>query len=183
MNPLEKIDKMGLPITWKLIEIGLQGSRKIPKVLICSDVIDYLDYSLVHICPQIDKIIKLLCYREDQIKVNELIREHAEQETTNWSLQQRKWRVYLLQSCLEFLPDDCLQGLMELMEFWISMGNPKDSPLDLPTGTGILESQCYFTPSIYQMQLNKNRIWLDQEITAIQKAERLNYDIFNRKIK
>lgn len=32
------------------------------------------------------------------------------------------------------------------------------------------------------MQLNKNRIWLDQEITAIQKAERFNYDIFNRRM-
>ena len=182
MNPLKKIEEMGLSVTWRLLEIGLCGSQKIPPVLMYSDIVAYLDCSLIHDCQQADRIITLLCFREETLKIKELIKEYAKQESSNLSLQQRKWRAYLLQSCLDSLSDDCLQGLMELMEFWISMDRPKESPFDFPKSTGTLIKQSYFTPSVYQIQRMKNYLWLNQEISAIQNEEGFKFDIFNHRI-
>ena len=62
---------------------------------------------------------------------------------------------------------DCLRGLLELMEFWISMGKPDDCPMIFPDRADKESVQSYFTKEAYELQVMKNRGWLEEEISGI----------------
>ena len=173
MNKLEILQNMGFKITWKLIYIGLNGLHEIPILLTREEILDYVDGLLTDFNEQTDNIILLICERDNPIMLNKIIKKLAENEESNTMLQIRKWRAYLLKTLMDNISKDCLQGLLELMEFWMSMGKPKDCPHIFPNSQeNNLEE--YFTPFTYDFLVNKNHDWLNQEIQKIIESEKFD---------
>ena len=158
---------MGFKISWKLIVIGLYGKGEIPPLITRFDVVDYFDGLLNDIDEQTDNIIALICEKEDSKNFDRLLEELANKDDSSIAVQKRKWRVCLLKNILDNVKEDCLQGLLELMEFWVSMGEPKDCPQTFPNGDDKKSIQEFFTPESYEVYLNKNREWINQEIKCI----------------
>ena len=52
---------------------------------------------------------------------------------------------------------DCLQGLLALMEFWLSIGKVEDCPQSFPDRGNKESIQKYFTQSSYTSNLCRNR--------------------------
>ena len=171
MNKLIILENIGFKISWKLISIGLFGDVEIPISLTHDDVLDYLNGLLTDINEQTDNIIALICEKDNYTKFNILLQELASKDNSNTAIQKRKWRAYLLKTLLDNISKDCLQGLLELIEFWTSMGMPDDCPQTFPSSGKKKTIQDYFTQSSYKFNLDKNRVWLNEEISAIIKSE------------
>lgn len=170
MNNLYIINSMGFKISWKLISIGLYGNDEIPVSLTYDDVLKYLDSLLTDIDEQTDNIIALVCEKEDSTKFDKLLKDLANNDKSNIVIEKRKWRACLLKKLIDNINEDCLQGLLELMDFWVSMGKPDNCPQTFPS-TDNKSVQDYFTQASYEFNLNKNLEWLNEEIQIIVKLE------------
>lgn len=167
MNKLCVLKNLGFKISWNLIVIGLYGNGEIPPSITHLDVVDYLDGLVTDINEQTDNIIALICEKEDCTKFDRLLKELASKDDSNIAIQKRKWRAYLLKKLIDNINEDSLQGLLELMEFWISMGKPDNCPQTFPNSDNKKSIQEYFTQASYEFNLNKNRDWLNKEIQSI----------------
>lgn len=177
MNKLKELEKYGFKITWKLISIGLFGFKEIPQLLTYDDIFNYFDYFLANIGKAhvdgicVDDVILFVCEKEDLEAADKLLKKYSNCDKTDITVQIRKWRVYLLQKLIDTISQDCLQGLLELIEFWISIGRPQDCPFDFPNVKEGKIIDNYFTLNSYNDILNRNRTWIDQEIAKIIKLE------------
>lgn len=171
MNKLCVFKNLGLEISWNLIAIGLYGDGEISPSITRLDVVDYLEGLLGGIDETTDNIIALICEKEDPIKFDRLLKELANKDDSNIDIQKRKWRACLLKILMDNISEDSVQGLLELIEFWISMGNPDNCPLIFPNSDNKKSIQEYFTQASYEFNLNKNREWLNEEIRSIVKLE------------
>ena len=170
MNKLCALKKLGFKISWNLIAIGLYGNGEITPLITHLDVVDYLDGLLTDIDEETDNIIALICEKEDCTKFDKLLKELASEDDSNTVVQKRKWRAYLLKELMDNINEDGLQGLLELMEFWVSMGKSDNCPQPFPSSDN-KSVQDYFTQASYELILNKNREWLNEEIQSIVKLE------------
>lgn len=171
MNKLCVLKNLGFKISWKLIAIGLYGNGEIPPLITHLDVVDYLNGFLTDIDEQTDNIIALICEKEDCSKFDRLLKKFANEDDSNIAIQKRKWRVYLLKNLIDNINEDSMQALLELMEFWVSMGKPDSCPQTFPNSDNKKSIQEYFTQASYEINLNKNREWLNEEIQSIIKLE------------
>ena len=167
MNKLIALKVMGFKIPWKLISLGLFGDAEIPPGLTRGEVIAYLTASLTDVGGETDDIVRLICEENDSAKFDARLRRLADGDSADTALQKRKWRAYLLKNTLDNMSGDCLQGLLELMEFWMSMGKPNDCPMTFPDRADKESVQSYFTKETYELQVMKNREWLEEEISGI----------------
>lgn len=173
-NTLIEIEQMGFQVTWKFINIGLHGNAEIPVQISYNELFEYLDNLLERNIEEIDDIISIYCEREDSIEVDKLLKTLSEQELQDTFFESRKWRAYRLKKILDNVNQDCLQGLMEMMEFWLPMKNEKECPHVFPQNNGNeLSVQQYFTQTMYEFLIQRNRNWLEKEISAIIDRESL----------
>lgn len=168
MNKLHILESLGFKITWRLLQIGAKGSCEIPAVLSRDEIIEYLGDSLNNIDNQTDYVISLIC-EDNPIEFNTMLEKFAENDGCDISIQKRKWRAYLLKTLLDNLSRDPLQGLLDLMEFWLTMGKPDYCPHVFPTNDTIRKD--YFTDATYDLLVKRNRDWLDEEVAEIIRSE------------
>ena len=167
MNKLNMLTNMGFRISWKLVNIGLYGYDEIPVLLTHDEVLEYLDMLLTDITEQTDNIISLICEKDNITEFDKLLKKFASGDSSNIIIQKRKWRAYLLKKLIDNSSEDFLQGLLELMEFWILMGKPDDCPQTFPNSNDTVSIQDYFTQSTYELLMQKNYAWLNKEISDI----------------
>lgn len=172
MNKLNEFIKIGFQVTWKVMDIGLFGAQNIPTQLSRIELFEYLDQLLVSENEQTDNVIALICEQDDVIKADRLLHTLAENDGSNFLIQLRKWRAYLLNHLLINISKDCLQGLIELMDFWTLVGISDDCPHVFPEKNKSLSVQKYFTDSTYNKLIDINRNWLKGEIAKIIEFEK-----------
>lgn len=171
MNKLFVLKNMGFKISWKLIAVGLFGCDEIEPIVTHFDVIDYLDCLLTTVNEQSNDAVELFCEKDDIIKFDVVLKKFASKDTADVVIQKRKWRACLLESLLKNLSQDCLQGQLELMEFWVKMGKPNNCPQDFPKSKNKKAIQNYFTKESYELYVSKSEYWLRKEIASIIKLE------------
>ncbi len=172
MNNLDLIKNLNFKISWKLIYIGLYGFEEIPKSLSYGNVLDYLDSLLTDVNEQTDDIVELICEKDDHVNFDKLLKKLADKDDSDTAVQKRKWKVCLLKTLLDGLDNDPLRGLLELMEFWVSMEIQNDCPQTFPNKNDKNASEKYFTEATYKLNVNKNREWLNREIEDILVSEK-----------
>ena len=97
MNKLHILENLGFKITWRLMQIGVKGSREIPAILSRAEILEYLGDLLNNIDNQTDHIISLIC-EDNPIEFNTMLEKFAESDGCDISIQKRKWRAYLLKT-------------------------------------------------------------------------------------
>ena len=171
MNKLYALKNFGFKISWNLIAIGLFGKDEIPTLITKIDILEYLYDSLTNINEQTKDIVTLICEQDNSEKFNSFIKRLAQKDSADIVVQKRKWRAYLLKDLIDNINDDSLQGMLELMEFWISMGLPTDCPQKIPSSDNQNSLQDYFSQASYEFNLDKNQKWLKEEILRIIELE------------
>ena len=163
---------MGFSITWKLILVGLFGRDQISALLTCEEMFDYLDEKLNVIDEKTDDIILVICERDDIIRAKTVVQKLAKKEHSELSLQIRKWRAYILKDTLDNLNSDFLQAILQLMNFWVLMGMPKDCPQEFPLQNNKLSKKEYFTRKMLEIIISQNTEWLKNEVDDIINIEK-----------
>ena len=158
-------------MTWKLIALGLDCIEGTSPLLTYSELLDYLTDCLGRNARQIDNIIHLICNSSSNDKVKSIINSFVADDSSLYSIQQRKWRVYRLKSLLDMKHQDYLQGLLSLMEFWTAEECSDNCPQTFPTDNDQVSIQTYFTAATYQNMLERNSAWLEKEIQSITRFE------------
>ncbi len=75
-----------------------------------------------------------------------------------------------IKKTLEYINDDTLQGLLELTEFWVSIGMPEGSPHEYPNADNATSG--YFTKENYLRLKNGNENWLCSEMRNIMQLDK-----------
>ena len=166
---LKSMELMGFHISWKLIRMGLKGWNSVLPILDRKDVIDYLYDILDCLDDRTEDAIALICEKDDPEGFDQLLDEMAEKDNSDFELQQKKWQICLLYQVLNSMKKDILYGLLELMEFWASMGFPEDAPRSFPSPEET--NDAFFTEESKNRIVNENRKWADAQRKKIIQME------------
>lgn len=162
MSPLEIFSETRLPVAWRTVLLGWEGPGKNSPQLVLDDVRRYASQRLADGESDEDIVSIAIAADDDSDKVRVKLKALAEREGSDASQEVRKWQVVMLFCLLDELPNDPLDGLLALMEFWAGFDFPSDGPLDLPA-PGATD---YYTHRNYVTVVQKHRSWLDRQIAA-----------------
>ena len=170
MNKLNLLKSIGFEISWKFIQIGLQGYYEIPKLLSYDEVYQYLLDNLSLDNVDTDNILSLISENDNQINFDKILNKLVEKDKSDIIIQVRKWKVYILKSFLDNPCSDYFQGILELIEYWTSVYGIKDAPIPFPDAQRF-PNELYFTQSNYDILINKTKSWINKEISNIINSE------------
>ena len=137
-------------------------------IYVCTDeVINYIIDSLTEKNEENENIIMLISEKDDNVKFRRILKEYVKEENKDKKIQIRKWKSFLLWELLSDINVDTLQALLQLIEFWVTMGKTDESPMFFPNENDEKSIQKYFTDSTKDLLVKKNYDWLQQEIAKI----------------
>lgn len=167
MKKLNEVIRIGFKVNWTFIEIGYLGQENIPPQINESDICDYCYLLLEDDKLDYQPIIELISEKNDKYTFREILHNLSEKEGVDYELQVRKWRVYIVKNTLRNLPEDTFEGLLELMELWITLGIPKDCPFEIQGRDNKLSPEEYYTNEQFKIAKEQNIAWINKEIDTI----------------
>ena len=170
-NILKTMRETNLKITWKLLYIGFCGNEYIPKQLRRSEIEEYMYTWLDEADAPVDQIISLIVEENDEPKWQRRLQQLSENENSEEMLQNRKWRVCILQELIERpsrQEEECLPSILDVLEFWAALDWHEKWPFNVPRFD---ESSNFYSWEGYEALRECNRLWVQKEIQAIQAKE------------
>lgn len=181
-NHLRQLEEFGFNINWSVIKIGYFGNEFISPLLtvhdICSFVIKQLEFA-DSVEFNNDLAIQLLCAENDEYEFKEILNQLSKNEKVCMEMQLQKWIVLLLFKQLQNLSEDYTEGLIQLTEFWISIGLPDNCPHIIQGSNNSLSPNEYYTQAMYTALKKRNQQWLNNEISHIIATENNKSYLFN----
>lgn len=171
-NNLEQLIKLGFNINWTLLQIGYYGSEFILPQFTAEDVIKYAAEQLNSVNDIL--IERLACSENDSYEFRNILARLVSKEKVSKEMQMRKLRVLILYKKFANIPNNYIDGLVELTEIWVSLGLPDDCPHIVQGRGNSLSSNDYYTEEMYETLKKRNFDWLDNEISCIIFKENLN---------
>lgn len=172
-HKLSKGFTMNLKINWKYIYIGYKGYKGMTPQLSKEEIIQYGVYLLEGRDYHNDLVSQLVSYSQDSYEFHRILEHLQKLERESLELQVRKWIVCLANEMLNKLPNDYTEGLFELNEFWISLGQPKNCPHIYQSVQNNITPQEYYTPEMFNKIIKEHREWVKTEINDIKRIEEL----------
>jgi hypothetical protein len=175
MMKIKDFKKVGFKITWKLINIGFSENGTFKDMLDVNDILDYARNMLGE--GTLDEhVLELASEYSDSIdNIKDILNELSEDESSDYELEYRKWRVMYLSQNLIFNEKNFVNGLMELNDLWIFLDYPEDSPHIFQGRNNEITPQQYYTEENYKKLYEKNLLWLNNEIKDICKQDKRYY--------
>lgn len=166
MIKLEDIKELGLTITWRLLYKGICEEQ-----LETEDVIKYAIEKLEE-GDDSDEVCELVgTYVDEQDEILKLLCELSERESTQDDFENRKIRAVIVSNALKTKNDNCINGLMDLTDLWISLGYPSDSPHIIQGKCNNITPTEYYTMENYNFLYMKNMEWLRKELEWLKKNQ------------
>jgi hypothetical protein len=173
LDVIQKLKLIGFSINWTLLKIGYEGETFLPPQLSINDICQYAENLIENMNFGYELIVGLIIAKEDKDDFIRILETLSKTECVDYSVQERKWRVYLVKNILDTLPVDYLNGLLELTELWVSLGLPEDCPNIIQSRNNSYTPQEYYTQSMYETNIIQNRQWIYDEIKSINLLENL----------
>lgn len=175
MSPFDCLIRAGVPITWDTIRLGFEGFEGLPSTLSGSDVAQFAIQRIEAQGPVNDAEVELLSVSsKTPDRMLGPLAKLATVDTDGTDNEVRKWRLALLGCLIDTLPDDPVDSLTELTDFWASFGYPTDSPHVVQGRGNRISPTDYYTPAMRDSVLEAHRRWLNHETKALRaRADRL----------
>ena len=169
-NKLENINNIGLKITWKFILIGYKGYMHLNSQITKDDICKYIEN---HINEKDNgKYIELLVNEHDDYAFEKTLRNFANKEYSDLNLQIDKWILYLTKVMIDNLKSDYYENLLEINDFWVSLGQPEYCPHIFQGVNNEIEPEDYYTIEMYDKILKIHKEWIKKEIKRINLLEK-----------
>ena len=103
--------------------------------------------------------------------VLDILKRLSDLDGADPGLQLRKWRLMLLENLLQDLPQDPIEGLNTLTEFWQNFGFPLDSPHEVRgRGNSISPYEYYQSENLVRL-LKNHWEWVEDERERLRKLD------------
>jgi hypothetical protein len=167
MIKLEDFQKLGIPITWKLIDIGFKGSEMFANQLLPSDILDYATDKMSGNDENTD-LFDLACEYETNIwEIDRYVKKLSSMENSKTDIEFKKWRVVYVLKNLPDIDTEFIQGLIDLGDIWVEFDFPEDSPHIFQGRNNCITPQQYYTLDNYYDLLLRHQNWAKNEIEQI----------------
>jgi|GEM_PF-200187 len=167
MEKIKELIDIGFDVNWKLIKIGYLGNSIIQPQLSKKDICDYGYWILENTDDNISLISQLIGEVSDDYEFNNILFKLSKTELVDVDIQIRKWIVYMLSNKLSSLSKDYFEGILEITEFWVSLGQPNNCPHIFQGVGNTITPEEYYTKEIYDMVILNHKNWLNKEIKDI----------------
>ncbi|MCG3129214.1 MAG: hypothetical protein CHACPFDD_04132 [Phycisphaerae bacterium] len=172
---------------WMTVFVGWEGLGRFsgwpdrwtefPSLLTAEEIVTFWETRLMaEAGPQEEQLIlRLLTVdlrNETRESVKDMLGALAALEGGDAGTELRKWRVILLEGVLESLPQDPVDGLIELTEFWQGFGFPADSPHVVQRRGNAIDARDHYQQDNFVGLLARHYAWLEAERAAIVAAAR-----------
>lgn len=166
-NIIKEFEKLGMSITWTLIDIGYKGSEAFKDQLSVQEIINYaillLESGQVN-----EKIINIAGEsHQNEEKANEYIKILAKSENVDRELEYEKWIVWYVNHGVQEKFEDPITGLLELGNLWLSLGEIPDCPHVFQGVNNDILPEEYYTRENYERLYNAHKEWLKEKIRYI----------------
>lgn len=162
MIKIENIKNLNINITWRLLYIALQEG-----MISAEDIIEFAADILVQGDNRLDICELAGADSTDLEYIKEILFELVEDENSDNDFEERKIRAVIVSEKLKEKNNNYINGLMELTELWVKFGYPEDSPHTIQgRGNNITPSE-YYTQSNYDILYEKNREWVEKELSFL----------------
>ena len=178
MNSLFYFEEIGLKITWKLIFLGLSGTRSVEK-LQTYELIEYISKKLdnpQHISEStINLLIQIIINEPDQQQLLQIIKKCADTESSDIIIQERKWRLLgLIRLMKSNDKDSVISRFFDLYDFWSEWSTDSGIPFTYSNDPHITQQNLSDCKEI----VDRNLQWIQDEIVNIVSIEFSINDIF-----
>lgn len=175
-DAVQELKTMGFSINWTLLKIGYEGDEFLPQLLSMDSVYQYAKERLIEGADlDEDLVVRLIIDVEDgngdDYEFLRTLESLVEIECVSQLVQKRKWRAYLVEKGLSTLPNDYLNGLLDLASLWVSLGLPDDCPHIIQGRDNQYTPEAYYTQKTFNVLLEKNKQWLKDEVENIKSLE------------
>lgn len=99
----------------------------------------------------------------EQGMITELLKNVCELENIDTEISFKKWRLAVLEEIMNNLSHDCIYDLIELTDFWVSWGNPKNKPHIIQGLDSSISPNEYYTEKNLETILKAHRAWIIEE--------------------
>lgn len=165
-NNLELLLQLGFKIYWTTVKVGYYGYDYLPPQLTANDICQFA-LNKLNFNDADELVARLACAENDKTEFENILDRLTQNENVSFETQLRKWIILLLFRRLETLSNDYTEGLVQLTEFWISLDLPDNCPHTIQGRNNCLSPKEYYTQAMYDILKEKNRNWLENEISEI----------------
>ena len=157
---LASMERLGIPISWTTVAIGWSGVAWVGKVLTTREVIDYACGKDANATEEASVLHYTLAAArpDDEDVIRECLNGLSLAEGTDRGAETLKWYAILLREAMDDLPDDSVEGIIALKDFWASLDFPRAMPSEMAeflAGDG--ES---YDAALYRKLVDAHRVWL-----------------------
>jgi hypothetical protein len=161
-------------VNWTTLLVGWDRPGRFSHAVISVDEIDAYATERLVSSPTTDEeelVVRLLALNL-RCERPEVIRERlVDLSTCNGadpSVELRKWRIALLEECLDNIPAHPIYGLTALTDFWNQFEYPPDSPHVVQGRGNSITPTEYYCEENLQRLLARHRAWIQVEKHALQ---------------
>ena len=151
--------------------IALKGLDEVPTILSYDECIDWIYERLENPGPETETMIQLIIEKDDPEQFMTILSAMAENELSDWSVQKRKWRVWLLHNMIENLPQDPTDGIATILEFWLSLGDPVDRPIQVSLQDRNWFQHFIFSKENYEKVKKDHIEWISKELSILRRLD------------
>jgi Uncharacterized protein conserved in bacteria (DUF2247) len=170
MTATEYFRSKGIPITWDTLRIGFEGPRSFPPQVETQELNAFADVRLAggaEATPEVTDL-SILSPGDRQAAIDDL-RQLAKHDSDGVDVEHRKWRLFLVDTLIESLPHDPIQGLREMTEFWALLEFPADGPHVVQGRGNSISPPDYYTRDMFETMRKRHLAWLEREQDALRR--------------
>lgn len=171
MCKLDEIKEMNFKITWKLIKIGYTGYKFMQPQINKQEICEYAYSLLEKMECNYEYIAQLIGEKENDYEFNQILDKLSKLDSSDIELQYQKWIIYLTKKLIESLDHNELENLLNITEFWISLGQPDNSPHIFQAVGNKITPEAYYTKEMYDLVLHRHLEWIGKETQKIIQLE------------
>lgn len=173
MIELKDFTKLGLRITWTLIDIGFRGSDIFFNQLKTSDIIEFAK-STLYSDNYYEEAAELAGEGEANIyEIDKYVKILSSYEKCERSFEFEKWVVCYVNKHIQNKCDNCIDGLTELADIWIKLEIPNDCPFVFQGLNNKLTPEKYYTMKNYDKLYQNHINWIEDKLKKLKEKESL----------
>jgi hypothetical protein len=171
---LESLRVEGLPLNWTTLLVGWRGPGKLARQLSAEEVSAFALERLSSNEASIPLVALATAGEGHTGEIAEWLQTLADDEGSDPSWEERKWRLILLEEVLAGLGADPVYDLIKLTEFWEQFDYPLDSPHVVQGARNNLTPTEYYTLESLRSAIEAHRSWIEVERSLLRGGKAAN---------